>query len=185
LHNAQLMSLPLNLSCFRLVLLLWYRIIRIVPDKRPLNVCCVCACVRACVCVCVCVRACVRACVCVCVLSAIVRHADRNEFNQFTAPADGSLTRGGSTSVRGRVRRRASLLPRAGSCAPRAGTDRQTDGIAGGILRTYRYIRVLTSTTDRTYARSRRFHACHIFTDISQKTESTFLIDGLTLVIIL
>ena len=159
---------------------------------------------------------------CVCVLSAIVRHADRNEFNQFTAPADGSLTRGGSTSVRGRVRRRASLLPRAGSCAPRAGTDRQTDGIAGGILlgiswrsletccrprtwwcndatalvgyvklmmmmilRTYRYICVLTSTTDRTYARSRRFHACHIFTDISQKTESTFLIDGLTLVIIL
>ena len=165
MHIAQLMSLPLTVSCFRLVLLLWYRIIRIVPDKRPLNVCCVC--------------------VCVCVLSAIVRHADRNEFNQFTAPADGSLTRGGSTSVRGRVRRRASLLPRAGSCAPRAGTDRQTDGIAGGILRTYRYIRVLTSTTDRTYARSRRFHACYIFTDISQKTESTFLIDGLTLVIIL
>ena len=49
-------------------------------------------------------------------------------------PADGSSTRGGSTSVRGRVRSphlaklRAASVPIAyGSCAPRAGTDRRTD----------------------------------------------------------
>ena len=52
-------------------------------------------------------------------------------------PANGSLTRGGSTPVRGRVRspRMAKLQAIAyslwGSCAPRAGTDRRTDrGIA-------------------------------------------------------
>ena len=50
-------------------------------------------------------------------------------------PADGSSTRGGSTSVRGRVRTpHTAELPAAsvpiayGSCAPRAGTDRRTNG---------------------------------------------------------
>ena len=43
----------------RLVLPLWYRLTRVVPDKGPLNGCvCVCACVRACV------RACARAHAC-------------------------------------------------------------------------------------------------------------------------
>ena len=42
LHMAQLMPLPLTVSCFsksRLVLPFWYRLTRIVPDKEPLNVC--------------------------------------------------------------------------------------------------------------------------------------------------
>ena len=42
----------------RLDLPFWYRLIRVVPEKGPLNVC---------VCVCACVRACVRACMCDCV----------------------------------------------------------------------------------------------------------------------
>ena len=50
LHSAQLMPLPLTVSCFRLVLPFWYRLTRVVQDKVPLNGC-VCACVRACVCV--------------------------------------------------------------------------------------------------------------------------------------
>ena len=54
LHVAQLMPLPLTVSCFsnihRLVLPFWYRLTRVVPDKGPLNVCvCACACVRVCV----------------------------------------------------------------------------------------------------------------------------------------
>ena len=57
LHMAQLMPLPLTVSCFILVLADLGS-----PGKGPLTVC-VCACVRACV------RACV--CVCVCVLFAI------------------------------------------------------------------------------------------------------------------
>ena len=47
LHMAQLMSLPLTVSCFsktRLVLPFWYRLTWVVPDKGPLNVC-VCLCV--------------------------------------------------------------------------------------------------------------------------------------------
>jgi len=59
LHVAQLMPLPLTISCsskFRLV----------GPDKiqEGLKTCvCVCVCVYVCVCVCVCVRACMHACV--------------------------------------------------------------------------------------------------------------------------
>ena len=57
LHMAQLMPLPLTVSCFSKIqigfLLFWYRLTRVVADKGPLN-----GCVR----VCVCVRACVRAC---------------------------------------------------------------------------------------------------------------------------
>ena len=48
LHTAQLMPLPLIVSCFsklksRLVLPFWYRLTRVVPEKGPLNGCvCVC-----------------------------------------------------------------------------------------------------------------------------------------------
>ena len=49
LHMAQLMPLPLTVSCFSKIqigLPFWYRLTRVVPDKDPLNVC-VCVCVRA------------------------------------------------------------------------------------------------------------------------------------------
>jgi len=55
LHTAQLMPVPLTVSCSsksRLVLPFWYRLTRIVPDKGPLNGC-VCVCVCVCVCCCV------------------------------------------------------------------------------------------------------------------------------------
>ena len=58
LHMAQLMPLPLTVSCFsksRLVLPFWYRLTRVVPNKGPLNGC-------VCVCVCVCVRESGRCC---------------------------------------------------------------------------------------------------------------------------
>jgi len=49
LHMAQRMPLPLTISCFskiQLVLPFWYRLTRVVPEKRPLNGCvCVCVCV--------------------------------------------------------------------------------------------------------------------------------------------
>ena len=49
LHMAQLMPLPLSVSCFskiQLVLPFWYRLTQVVPDKGPLNGCvCVCVCV--------------------------------------------------------------------------------------------------------------------------------------------
>ena len=50
LHTAQLMPLPLTVSCFskiRLVLPFWYRPTRVVLEKGPLDGC-------VCVCVCVC-----------------------------------------------------------------------------------------------------------------------------------
>jgi len=50
LHMAQLMPLPLTVSCFsksRLVLPFWYWLTQVVPEKGPLNGC-------VCVCVCVC-----------------------------------------------------------------------------------------------------------------------------------
>ena len=50
MNMAQLMPLPLTVSCFseiQLGLPFWYRLIRVVKQ--------VCVCVRACVCVCVCV----------------------------------------------------------------------------------------------------------------------------------
>ena len=56
LHMAQLMPLPLTVSCFSKIqtgLPFWYRLTRVVPDKGPLN---------GCACVCVCACACVRAC---------------------------------------------------------------------------------------------------------------------------
>jgi len=43
LHIAQLMPLPLTVSCL-IGLPFWYRLTRVVPEKGPLNVC-VCVCV--------------------------------------------------------------------------------------------------------------------------------------------
>ena len=58
LHMAQLMPLPLTVSCSRKIQIGFTFLLpadRIVPDKGPLNGVCVCVCVRApCVCVCVC-----------------------------------------------------------------------------------------------------------------------------------
>ena len=48
LHMAQLMPLPLTVSCFSKIqigLTFWYRLTRVVPEKGPLNGCvCVCVC---------------------------------------------------------------------------------------------------------------------------------------------
>jgi len=53
LHMAQLMPLPLTVSCFSKIqigLPFWYRLTWVVLDKGPLSRCvCVLACVRACV----------------------------------------------------------------------------------------------------------------------------------------
>jgi len=60
LHMAQLMLLPLTISCsnkIQIGLPFWYRLTWVVLDKGPLKGC-VCVCVRACACMCVCVRAC-------------------------------------------------------------------------------------------------------------------------------
>ena len=49
LHMAQLMPLPLAVSCcskIQIGLPFWYRLTRVVPEKGPLNVC-VCVCVLA------------------------------------------------------------------------------------------------------------------------------------------
>jgi len=49
LHMAQLIPLPLTLSCFSKIqigLPFWYWLTWVVPDKGPLNEC-VCACVTA------------------------------------------------------------------------------------------------------------------------------------------
>ena len=65
LHMAQLMPLPLTVSCFckiQVGLPFWYRLTWVVPEKGPLTG--VCVCVRACVRARARVRACVRVCVC-------------------------------------------------------------------------------------------------------------------------
>jgi len=72
LHMAQLIPLPLTVSCFSKIPIGFTFLVPAhlgSPGKGPLNVCaCVCVrvCVRACVRVCVCVCVCVRVCVCVC-----------------------------------------------------------------------------------------------------------------------
>ena len=57
MHTAQLMPLPLTVSCFSHIqtgLPFWYRLTRVVPEKRPLNGCvCVCNCIIGTRCVCV------------------------------------------------------------------------------------------------------------------------------------
>jgi len=60
LHIAQLMLLPLTVSCFTKIQIgftFWYRLTWVVPDKGSLNS--VCVCVRVCVRVRVRVRVCV------------------------------------------------------------------------------------------------------------------------------
>ena len=57
LHMAQLMPLPLTVSCFSKIQIVflhfWYQPTRVVPDKGPLSVrVCVCVCVDNC-CLCV------------------------------------------------------------------------------------------------------------------------------------
>jgi len=49
LHMAQLMPLPLTVSCFSKIQIgstfFWYQLTRVVAEKGPLNVClCVCVC---------------------------------------------------------------------------------------------------------------------------------------------
>jgi len=61
-HTAQLMPLPLTVSCFSKIQIgFTFLEPALVPDKGPLNGC-VCVCVRVrvrvCVCVCVCVNSC-------------------------------------------------------------------------------------------------------------------------------
>jgi len=59
LHMAQLIPLPLTVSCYSKIqigLPFWYRLTRVVLEKGAINGC-------VCVCVCACVRACVRVCV--------------------------------------------------------------------------------------------------------------------------
>jgi len=51
LHTAQLIPLPLTVSCFSKIQIgftFWYRLTWVVPEKGPLN-----GCVSVCVCVCV------------------------------------------------------------------------------------------------------------------------------------
>jgi len=58
LHMAQLMPLPLTVSCFSKIQIgftFWYRLTRVVLDKGPLN---------GCVCVCVSVSVSVSVCLC-------------------------------------------------------------------------------------------------------------------------
>jgi len=45
---AQVVPLPLTVSCFRVVLPFWYWITCVVPDKGPLNGCCWCCCLYWC-----------------------------------------------------------------------------------------------------------------------------------------
>jgi len=63
LHMAQLMPLPLTVSCFSKIQIGFTFLVPAYPDspgqravKRVCVCVCVCACVRACVCVCVCYR---------------------------------------------------------------------------------------------------------------------------------
>ena len=80
LHMAQLMPLPLTVSCCSKIQVGFTFLVPAhlgSPGKKAVKRVCVCACVRACVracvcacvggwvCVCVCVRACVCGCVCV------------------------------------------------------------------------------------------------------------------------
>jgi len=61
LHMAQLMPLPLTVSCFSKIQIGFTFLVLAhlgSPGKRAIKRVCVCVCVRACVC------ACVRACVC-------------------------------------------------------------------------------------------------------------------------
>ena len=65
LHMAQLMPLPLTVSCFSKIQIGLTFLVPAHPGnpgQRAVKLMCVCACVRACVCACV--RVCARVCVC-------------------------------------------------------------------------------------------------------------------------
>ena len=67
LHTAQLMPLPLTVSCFSKIQIGFTFLVPAhlgSPGQRVVKRVCVCVCVRACVRACVCMRA--RACVCLC-----------------------------------------------------------------------------------------------------------------------
>ena len=68
LHNAQLMPLPLTVSCFSIIQIGLTFLVPAHPSsrgQRAVKRVCVCVCVRACV------RARVRVCVCVCVVGGV------------------------------------------------------------------------------------------------------------------
>ena len=80
LHVAQLMPLPLTVSCFCKIQIGFTFLVPAhpgSPGKRTVKWVCVCVCVCLCVCVLVCVCACVcarahmRVCVCVCVCACV------------------------------------------------------------------------------------------------------------------
>jgi len=82
LHMAQLMPLPLTVSCFSKIGIGFTFLVPAhlgSPGKRAVKRVCVCACV----CVCVCVRACVRACVRV-YINALSNDTVRNSLKIFT-----------------------------------------------------------------------------------------------------
>ena len=67
-HMAQLMPLPLTVSCFSKIQVEFSFLVPAhagSPGQRAVKWECVCVCVCVCVCACVRARACVRACVCV------------------------------------------------------------------------------------------------------------------------
>jgi len=67
LHMAQLMPLPLTVSCFSKIQIRFTFLVLAhlgISGQRAVN--------RVRVCVCACVRACVRACVCVCVCVSVM-----------------------------------------------------------------------------------------------------------------
>ena len=79
LHIAQLMPLPLTVSCFSKIHIgftFWYRLTLVVPDKWPLN-----GCVRARVCVRARARARVCVCVCVCVCVGVLSSSNSSSSN--------------------------------------------------------------------------------------------------------
>jgi len=79
LHMAQLMPLPLTISCFsksRFVLSFWCWLTQAVPDKIQEGR-------KMVVCVCVCMRACVHACVSVCVKDNFQNWVERETRNRW------------------------------------------------------------------------------------------------------
>ena len=88
LHMAQLMPLPLTVSCFSKIQIGFTFLVPAHPGSPGQS-----AVKRVCVCVCVCVRACVRACVrsCVRVRRVVTMYLERTSYRRFTCK-----NRGGS-----------------------------------------------------------------------------------------
>ena len=77
LHMAQLMPLPLTVSCFSKIQIGFIFLVLAhlgSPGQRAIK--------RVCVSVCVCVRACVRACVCVFMLDVHIQHKEHQDIAQ-------------------------------------------------------------------------------------------------------